>query len=257
MLHLLQLTLMLLAFAPAAAAQDFNVRLGEAPTPSPAFGAAIRQEGVWNAVPLPNSITPLLDLTGNPTTASCKTSLDDAPSCPVTGYGSDIEDFFAGAGEEFYAVGGIVLYDVLPGAYIVQGYALTCIPQSWNLYQFLKLSDGTYSSQQVIGGPYLGDFDAMSLATFQFHLNPSVKIQIEGWGPGFIGGLQLTRIEPPQVYCTSKVNSQGCAAKIAAIGNSASLSGAQPFHIVATDVVNDVPGLLFYGFAADVKPFMG
>jgi hypothetical protein len=58
------------------------------------------------------------------------------------------------------------------------------------------------------------------------------------------------------VYCTGKLNSQGCVPAIGAIG-SASASLAAPFVITASEKLPGVPGLLFFGFAPRAAPFQG
>jgi hypothetical protein len=62
--------------------------------------------------------------------------------------------------------------------------------------------------------------------------------------------------QPPQTYCTAKVNSQGCTPQIQFSG-SPSASSAAPFSIGATQVINEKSGLLVYGLAADNLPFQG
>lgn len=62
---------------------------------------------------------------------------------------------------------------------------------------------------------------------------------------------------PTQVYCTGKVNSQGCVGAISSTG-SASASGASgAFFINASNVLNQKSGLLFYGLNAASSPFQG
>lgn len=103
---------------------------------------------------------------------------------------------------------------------------------------------------------YQGTFDTMVLGSFEFQLPDNVVVTLQNIGAS-LSALQIAEIEPPTVLCTSKVDSQGCAAKIAPIGNALSSSGALPFHVVASDVKNDVPGLRFYGFAEAIEPFLG
>jgi len=60
----------------------------------------------------------------------------------------------------------------------------------------------------------------------------------------------------PQIYCTAKVNSQGCTPAIGVSG-SPSLSSGAPFTIAATNVLNQKFGLLVYGFGSQFVPFQG
>ncbi len=50
----------------------------------------------------------------------------------------------------------------------------------------------------------------------------------------------------PVVYCTAKVNSLGCASAIGSIG-APSASAGSGFVVTATNVLNNVTGVLFYG----------
>ncbi len=61
---------------------------------------------------------------------------------------------------------------------------------------------------------------------------------------------------PPQVYCTAKVNGLGCTPSIAWSGTP-TLSGADDFHVLASNVLNQRNGLLFVGFAPTASPFYG
>jgi hypothetical protein len=60
----------------------------------------------------------------------------------------------------------------------------------------------------------------------------------------------------PKVYCTGKLNSQGCVPSIGSIG-SCSASNPSPFLVAATGIVDNKVGLLFYGFGARAQPFQG
>ncbi len=60
----------------------------------------------------------------------------------------------------------------------------------------------------------------------------------------------------PQVYCTAKINSQGCLPQVQFTG-SPSASLLAPFRIQARFVLNNKPGLLFYGLAFQTLPFQG
>lgn len=58
------------------------------------------------------------------------------------------------------------------------------------------------------------------------------------------------------VYCVAKVNSGGCVPAICSYG-SPSLTAAQDFHVVASRVLNQKSGLLFWGLAPASAPFFG
>ncbi len=61
---------------------------------------------------------------------------------------------------------------------------------------------------------------------------------------------------PPQVYCTAKVNGLGCTPAINWSGTP-TLSGADDFRVLASNVLNQRNGLLFMGFAPAAAPFYG
>jgi hypothetical protein len=233
------------------------------PVPSPAFGAAVWQAGAWNAVGTPggtgspNVTTPLVDLAGAGTGAQAVLQGCDAYPCGVGGWGSDIAALFAGGpnGDCYADPSTAMLEGLAPGPYVLTLYGPPCY-EPWGPV-FVSLSDLSYSSSQVLDGDYLGTFDSMDLGSFGFDLAPGVDVRLGGGSLAWVTAAQLTVVEPPQVYCTAKVNSQGCAAQIAAIGDAASLSDASPFHLVASGVLDGVPGILFYGFDEDIKPFMG
>jgi YVTN family beta-propeller protein len=70
----------------------------------------------------------------------------------------------------------------------------------------------------------------------------------------------LTRLDVPSgwaTYCTSKVNSQGCAPPISAVG-ALSASAGSGFVILATQVIPNAKGLFFYSTTGPAAvPFQG
>jgi hypothetical protein len=60
-----------------------------------------------------------------------------------------------------------------------------------------------------------------------------------------------------ELYCTAKVNSQGCTPRIAVSQGQASLSIADSCIVTATNVINRKNGLLFWGLGPRSLPFMG
>jgi hypothetical protein len=69
-------------------------------------------------------------------------------------------------------------------------------------------------------------------------------------------GPVLADATPVDVYCTAKVNSQGCLPRIDSNGLSPSKS-AGTFAVVCSQVLNQKNGLLFFGFAPLGAPFQG
>lgn len=66
----------------------------------------------------------------------------------------------------------------------------------------------------------------------------------------------LGNVDSPTIYCTAKVNSQGCTPQISTTGVP-SLSIADSFRIEATNVINNKFGLLFWGSGSNNSPFLG
>jgi len=64
------------------------------------------------------------------------------------------------------------------------------------------------------------------------------------------------RSAAPVAYCTAKLNSLGCTPSIGSSGY-ASVSNSNPFEVTASNVLNQEPGLMFYGYAAAGAPFQG
>jgi len=64
-----------------------------------------------------------------------------------------------------------------------------------------------------------------------------------------------TPCDEPQVYCTAKTTSIGCVPSIEAVGWP-SLAGGS-FQVRATNLHNNVTGLLIWSSAPDAAPFQG
>lgn len=60
----------------------------------------------------------------------------------------------------------------------------------------------------------------------------------------------------PSRYCTAKVNSQGCTPAIGFVGTP-SASSPSPFLVTASQVINNKPGLLIYGYFPVNAPWLG
>jgi Tol biopolymer transport system component len=60
----------------------------------------------------------------------------------------------------------------------------------------------------------------------------------------------------PRVYCTAKASSAGCVPAMSSSG-APSASSPSSFVVAAAQVLNQKPGLLFYGLAASAAPFHG
>lgn len=60
----------------------------------------------------------------------------------------------------------------------------------------------------------------------------------------------------PLVYCTAKLNSQGCLPAVGYVGHP-TLSGLDDFVVQASNVLSNRNGVHFYGFAQQAAPFQG
>jgi hypothetical protein len=75
----------------------------------------------------------------------------------------------------------------------------------------------------------------------------------------FAGATVDIAFTPPStlgVYCTAKLNSQGCLPHIGFSG-SPSASSSSPFDVSCTDVLNNKFGIFFYGFGSNQVAFQG
>ena len=94
-----------------------------------------------------------------------------------------------------------------------------------------------------------GDLNQDGLADIVFGANDAPF----GAGEAYV---HLAGLDAPTIYCTAKVNSQGCTPSIATIGTP-SLSIADDFIVSAGNVVNQKSGILFWGRAPKSSPFLG
>ena len=77
--------------------------------------------------------------------------------------------------------------------------------------------------------------------------------QMRSWIEGSCLPLYVRNAE---IYCSAKPNSQGCTPQIDADGH-ATLAGLDDFHVTASNVLNNKPGILFYGSGKAQLPFGG
>lgn len=67
--------------------------------------------------------------------------------------------------------------------------------------------------------------------------------------------IECTPVDPTS-YCTGKVNSIGCTPFMSADSGIASLSGPA-FTVTANNLLNNKPGIIFYGYGENSAPFQG
>jgi hypothetical protein len=122
--------------------------------------------------------------------------------------------------------------------------------------QFLNNFSVTY------GKTLLSSLDVLdALGTYDF-----TGLQVYNWtvddGPFNPVGIAFAQMtiecepQPPVIYCQGKLNSQGCTPTLSTDPGSPSLSGG-PWHIKASDLINNKTGIFFYGFGSKNAPFQG
>lgn len=113
-------------------------------------------------------------------------------------------------------------------------------PTSFEYVQFLQLAnDGSNTFLQDVG-------DDLMDAWLNTGMAAPVVMTSARWGS-----------KDPEIYCTTKVNSQGCSPAIGSTGLP-SASADDGFYITAVDMLNQKNGLLFYGQnGPKASPFLG
>lgn len=112
------------------------------------------------------------------------------------------------------------------------------------------------------GGAALGSLDVLdALGTYGFG-----GLTVYNWtiddGPVNPLSILFTQLEiecgpfPSQTYCQGKVNSLGCTPTLSTDPGSPSLSGA-PWHVTASNLLNNKFGVFFWGTAPASTPFQG
>ncbi len=88
-----------------------------------------------------------------------------------------------------------------------------------------------------------------------FYGDPTFFFIFDQWNVG-CDNMRLTYFPTGENYCTGKLNSAGCIA-ISTASGTPSATDPSPFVLGAVDVVNQKPGLVFYGLAPAAIPFQG
>lgn len=115
------------------------------------------------------------------------------------------------------------------------------------------------SGDPKLWNPDQGDFNLGPLSPCIDAGNPNAPPDPDG-SPRDMGALiyDPTYVPPTVTYCTAKLNSDGCTVDIGWSGaSSASASAPTPFLVTAQGLLQNTPGLLFYGFGRRAVPFMG
>lgn len=122
--------------------------------------------------------------------------------------------------------------------------ASTTMPQGW-------LPFGACTDPDTAWNTVLTDVDEVRF----FYGDPTFFFIFDIWNVG-IDNARISDELPTSTYCVAKPNSQGCAATLTLAGTP-SASNPAPFTIGATPVLNNVNGLLFYGFGPNNGSLLG
>ena len=252
-----------LGLAGAAAAQSLNVDVGDNtilfPAPSSGYGAAAQQPGTWNAVKTPYSAQ-LVGLGGSPSGVSVSSSGTNAFATPFSGLSGDDERLMADC-QSISAFSGTVRWTfsgLAAGVYRV--YTFAWDPSGSGAGTEVSVV-GSSDPTQIVAGIWSGSPHVITASYALHHVGVgagTLEIDVSGHAgsSGSVNGFQLVQESSIAIYGTAKVNSLGCTPSIGFSGFP-SASSPSPFTIVATQVINNKSGLLFYGFGQASAPFQG
>lgn len=142
-------------------------------------------------------------------------------------------------------------------------YASNLVSQDGNGTSDVFLHDRIVGTTQRIGqGPGYAEGDAYSgRATvsddaYAFAFESDASNLIPGGNPARDAFHHRRCGATPEPYCVSQTNSAGCTPRIFGVGTPRA-SGNDPFDVVATEILVDKSGLLFYGLTPAAIPFLG
>ena len=116
---------------------------------------------------------------------------------------------------------------------------------------------GNLDSDPLLWAPFSGDFHLKPGSPCIDTGDPASPLDPDGsrsdigaipYVPGHCGS--------PGAYCVAKVNSLGCGPAVGFTGTP-TLTGPDDFHVTASQVLNRKNGLLFWGRAARLPPYLG
>jgi len=112
---------------------------------------------------------------------------------------------------------------------------------------------GNVASESPVDNVELLHVEDLEPGTYVLELERVSDGSFVGWEVAVAWNLPCAA---PEVYCTAKLNSQGCAPAIEVSGLP-SATDPNRFEIGASGVINNKNGLLFYGYAPAALPFQG
>ncbi|MCY3002654.1 MAG: integrin alpha [Planctomycetota bacterium] len=150
--------------------------------------------------------------------------------------------------------------EILVGAsdYFSQGFS------GWNFRGLVRLFSGATGEQlaQIVGGTtdrlgneLTGAIDDLNGDGFREFVLAGALSDAGGTDSGVLRCYRLFPVQPVN-YCVGQVNSLGCTPSIGSSG-APSANSTIPFHVTASNVVNQKNGLLFYSHAPTAVLFQG
>ena len=249
----------LLALCAISSAQAINLDIGRANAePSPLYGAAAGQAGIWNRL-VTTGGGPLTDLAGLPTGASVSAQPGGHFSFfsdnPLT---SGDDELLLDAGHDSpVSLDFVGLQD---GDYFVYTYAFA--PDNPVHYITKVAVTGSSDPAQFVGGVQWTGVHVQG-ETYAKHrvsvVGGSLQILCTvGNLYATVNGVQLEPTLPlPVIYCTAKTNSLGCTPVIASSGIPSATAGSG-FTVSSAQNRNDKAGLLLYSLTGRANgPFQG
>ncbi len=219
---LIRSTVLLGALASAAAAQSFNVDLGNLGTPpATSYGAAAGQPGLWNDVPT-LGVQQLNNLAGTLTPATI--TVASAANFTFDNLGTFGDDE-ALMDDILDLPTNITITGLAPGAYTVFTYAwapddpihLTNVAVTGSPDP-LQICGGTWGGSHQLGVSYTRHTVVISAAS------PNLEVLFTLGGGQYVScnGMQIVQgpLSPGTTYCTAVNNSTGVPAAISASGSS-------------------------------------
>ncbi|MEL6712374.1 MAG: hypothetical protein AAFP86_01290 [Planctomycetota bacterium] len=255
----------LLALAPSASAQSFNVIVhGSAPLviPAPTFAGVADSPGPWNrAVPAFGSARtfPLADVAGTPTSATI-TIPSGTLTSPLANYSCVEPDLGLILG--FFMVPactGLVRFAGLEdGLYSVVTYAYQA-DFFWVVNEVEVI--GSVEGPQSVGGARICPTGVAENAQYTRHTvqvsGGQVLVDICAGGAGFkaLNGFQLVRLDVGSAYCAASANSTGGAATLLATGSDVAAAG--DLTLIASGMPAGEFGLFLTSRTQDFVPGLG
>jgi hypothetical protein len=126
---------------------------------------------------------------------------------------------------------------------------------SWNVVRTHSLSGSAWRESKL---DILASFTPGANVRVRFSIadngnNSVTEAAIDDVRIVALGG---TGAPPPQVFCSTKINSLLCEPAIGSSGTP-SATNAQPFWIGSSDLLNQKSGLMFYGYGVNSAPLQG